>query len=250
MQITYPSHHRWMRDISKGVEIGFSGRIIKMVTESLPLLSHYGVVSKIEPLTDDFFEEFTPAYIENIGNKANAMVHDVRAKTLGNHNGAILYFGLSLHENGEYIGGTIFSLRSDRVSYAYRTFHRNWNAATLKANPAIIAEHIVAVFAYNQGKTIISHGKDRNPYGPNSAIGMAGFKLSVGCRPSNVTNGTYDIHTLDTDTLTEDCFILEQPKEGTDITKAYLVTTRENEHKYLQVTKYPEQLTVEVLYRD
>jgi hypothetical protein len=109
---------------------------------------------------------------------------------------------------------------------------------------------MVAVFAFDQGKTIISHGKDRNPYGLNSAIGMAGFKLSVGCRPSNVTDGTYEIHTLDTDKLTEDCLILEQPKEGTDITKAYLVTSRENGHKHLQVTKYPEQLSVEVLYRD
>lgn len=250
MQVTYPSHHRWMRDISDGTEIGFSGRIIKMISSSIPLLSQNNIVSTIEPLTDSFFEDFTPAYLANIGNKANALVNDVYATTLGKTDSKVPYFGFSLRENGKYIGGTIFSLRSDRISYAYRTFLKDWNEAKLKANPALIGEHMIATFAYGQGKTLISHGKDRNPYGRNSAIGMAGFKLSVGCRPSNVTDSTYEIHTLDTDTLTEDCLILEQPKEGTSITKAYLITTKETEHKYLQVTKYPDQLTVEVLYRD
>lgn len=249
MQVTYPSHHRWMRDISEGIEIGFSGRIIKMVNSSNPLLERHNIVSKIEPLTDIFFQDFTPAYLDNIGNKANAMVSDVYAMTLGKVDSKVPYFGFSLIENGKYIGGTIFSLRDDRVSYAYRTFQKDWNEAKLKANPALIGEHMIAMFAYDLGKTLISHGKDRNPYGLNSAIGMAGFKLSVGCKPSLVPPGTYEINTLDTNTLTEDCLILELPKEGNGITKAYLVTSHENEHKYLQVTKYPEQLAVEVIYR-
>jgi hypothetical protein len=250
MQVTYPSHHRWMRDISAGVDIGVSGRIVKLITRSLPLLEENGVVAKIEPLHEGFFDEFTPMYIENIGKKNNAIVFDVKATTLGKADNIFPYFGYSIHENGKYIGGTIFSLRKDRVSYAYRTFEKNWFEAKLPANPALIGEHMIAEFARNQGINLLSHGKDRNPYGLNSAIGMAIFKLSVGCHPSNVTEGSYEIHTIETGEINEDCLILEQPKEGTDITKAYLVTSRDNEHKYLQVTKYPNQLKVEVLYRD
>lgn len=249
MQITYPGHHRWMRDISAGADIGVSGRIVKLINRSLPQLASQGIVTTVEPLNADFFNEFTPMYVENISSKENALVHDVRAMTLDKERSDLQYFGYSIRENGSYIGGTIFSLRSDRVSYAYRIFQKDWNEAKLPANPALIAEHMIADFARSQGRNLLSHGKDRNPYGLNSAIGMAIFKLSVGCHPSNVTDGTYEIHTIDTATLTKDCLILEQPKEGTTITKAYLVTTKETEHKHLQVTKYPEQLTVEVLYR-
>jgi hypothetical protein len=249
MQVTYPSHHRWMRDISAGVDIGVSGRIVKLITKSLPLLEQSGIITKIEPLHEGFFDEFTPMYTENIGKKNNAIVFDVKATTLEKASNEFPYFGFSIHEQGQYIGGTIFSLREDRVSYAYRTFEKQWFNAKIPANPALIGEHLIAEFARNQGRNLLSHGKDRNPYGLNSAIGMAIFKLSVGCHPSNVADGTYEVRTIETDEITEDCLILEQPTTGVDITKAYLVTSRETEQKYLQVTKYPNQLQVEVLYR-
>ncbi len=238
-----------MRDISEGVEIGVSGRIVKLINQSLPLLAQNGVEAKIELLTEDFFTEFTPQYTLNIGGKENAMVHDVQTVTLNNESNNSVYYGLSIHENGHYIGGTIFSLRKESVSYAYRTFEKGWRYAKLNANPALIAEHMVAEFGRANGKSILSHGKDRNPYGLNSAIGMAGFKLSVGCFPSTL-KGVYDICTIETDTLTKDCLILEQPPQAGNIEKAYLVTKKENEGRYLQVTKYPDQLKVEVLYLD
>jgi hypothetical protein len=219
-----------------------------MINQSLPLLDENGVVITIKLLDEDFFIEFTPMYAANIGSKENALVHDVMATTLLQPRTNSTHYGFSIHEKGCYIGGTIFSLRSESVSYAYRTFQKNWNEARLNANPALIAEHMIAEFGRNNGKNNLSHGKDRNPYGLNSAIGMAGFKLSVGCAPFNLV-GAYDIKTLDTDTLEKDCLILEQPNEVGKITKAYLVTSRENEHKYLQITKYPNQLAVEVLYR-
>ncbi len=249
MQITYPSHHRWLRDISAGVDIGVSGRIVKLINQTIPLLGANGIEARIEPLSEDFFVDFTPQYIANIASKENAMIHDVMETTLLRPRKNSIDYGFSLYEKGSYIGGTIFSLRSKSVSYAYRTFQKNWNEAKLSANPALIAEHMVAEFGRNNGKHVLSHGKDRNPYGLNSAIGMAGFKLSVGCSPFNLT-GTYDINILDTTSISKDCLVLEQPQEGTAINKAYLITSKETEHKYLQITKYPDQLLVEVLYRD
>jgi hypothetical protein len=249
MQITYPSHHRWMKDISAGANTGFSGRVVKFIEKSLPLLEQNRIIAKIEPLREEFFDDFTPMYTEKIGQKNNAIVFDVKATTLEKVGVDFPYFGYSIHEDGKYVGGTIFSLRKDRVSYAYRTFEKKWFNADLPASPALIGEYMIAEFARDKGVDLLSHGKDRNPYGLNSAIGLAIFKLSVGCYPSNVTEGSYEIRTIETGEISEDCLILEQPKRGTNITKAYLVTTKANEYKYLQATKYPNQLAVEILYR-
>lgn len=249
MQVTYPSHHRWLKDISAGFEIDFSGRAAKKIHAALPQLEGFNISYTIEPLNEAFLEDFIPKYEADIGSKQNALLHDVKGKTYNNEKSIFPYFCLSLKEHGVFIGGTIFSVRTDRVSYAYRTFNNNWIDAPVKASPALIGEYAVAQFACAQGLKYLSHGKDRNPYGLNASIGLATFKLSVGCRPYIGSDESDVIKTIDTKDLKEDCLILEMPKEGTAITKAYLVTTKETLEKYIQVTKYPELLAVEVLYR-
>jgi hypothetical protein len=235
-------------DISSGIEANFSGRVAKKILSTLPLLPTLGISYRIEPLTEAYLAKFLPLYEANIGGKQNALMQDVRGKTLNNTASTFPYFSISLFENEVFMGGAIFSLRTDRISYAYRTYINEWTKAKLQAGPALIGEYAVASFACEKDLAFVSHGKDRNPYGLNASIGLAAFKISVGCRPS--IGGEYEIKTLDTNTLTEDCLILELPKEGTSITKAYLVTLRENEQKHLRVTKYPDSLQVEVLYRD
>ncbi len=247
MQITYPSHHQWLKDISAGFEIDFSGSVAQKIHSSLPHLADFGVDYQIEPLGEAFLKDFMPMYESEIGAKQNALLHDVPGKTLYNKESRFPYFCLSLKENGFFIGGAIFSIRPDRVAFAYRAFNNAWIEAKLRAGPALIGEYAVAQYASKIGSTFLSHGKDRNPYGLNASIGLATFKLSVGCRPS--VRGEYEIFTLDTDTLKEDCLILEMPTKGPSITKAYLVTLPENETKYTRATKYPNLLKVEVIYR-
>jgi hypothetical protein len=246
MQVSFPSHHSWLKDISAGIEIDFSGRAAKKIHASLPLLEASNITYTIEPLSGAFFADFMPLYTAHIGGKQNSLLHDVEEKTLHKVS-SFSYYSFSLRENGVFIGGTIFSLRTDRISYAYRAFQTDWTDARLKASPAMIGEYVVAQFASEQGKQFLSHGKDRNPYGLNAAIGLATFKLSVGCKAS-VSKGA-EVRTIDTDTITEDCLILTMPEEGTSITKAYLVTTPESLDKHIQVTKYPDLLEVEVLFR-
>jgi hypothetical protein len=247
MQITYPSHHRWLMDITSGLATSFEGRVGKKILSTLPLLSEANIHYHIEPLTENFFVKFLPLYTSQIQSKSNALIHDIVEKTLHNTKSAFPYYSLSITEGGTFIGGAIFSVRKDRVSYAYRTFIKEWQQAKLKAGPALIGEYAVAEFSCKRGLSYISHGKDRNPYGLNANIGLATFKLSVGCRPS--ISSEFEIKTLCTAALTEDCFILAMPEEGTIINKAYLVTLPQNEEHYLRATKYPDQLTVEVVYR-
>ncbi len=248
MQISYPSHHQWLKDISAGLELDFTGSVAQKIQSSLPHLGSFGVTYTIEPLSEAYLEDFMPMYQTEIGSKQNALMHDVPGKTLHNAEAPFPYFCLSLKENGVFVGGSIFSVRPDRISFAYRTFSNGWNKAKLRASPSLIGEWAVSQYASEQGLAYLSHGKDRNPYGLNANIGLATYKLSVGCRAS--IRGEFEVLTLDTSTLTEDCLILELPKEGRDINKAYLVTLKETAEKYLRVTKYPDQLKVEVLYRD
>lgn len=249
MQVTYPSHHRWQRDVSVDPFLHFSPRTSGKIRTALELLESAHVSYTIEPLSMTFLDSFIPLYTLQIGSKENAIVHDVYGNTLGKKDAPFPYYCLSLFEQGTFIGGTIFSLRPEQISFAYRTFNPTWKQAALKITPAYIGEYATADFASKQGLKGISHGKDRNPYGLNAAIGLATFKLSIGCQPCVPEDS--EIHTLETNTLTQDALILELPPLGEHkIKKAYLVTQREHEHKYLQVTKYPDLLQVEVLYRD
>lgn len=247
MQISYPSHHRWLLDISSGTEACFTGRVGKKIRSTLPLLTQSKIDYHIEPLNEAFFNDFLPLYASQIQTKENALIHNIIDKTLNNQDSLFPYYSMTLTEGGVFIGGAIFSVRSDRISYAYRVFNKQWLHATHKAGPALIGEFAVAEFSSNRGLTYISHGMDRNPYGLNANIGLATFKLSVGCLPS--VSSAHEVKTLRTSTLTRDCFILAMPTSGKTITKAYLVTRKENEAEYIRATKYPDQLSVEVLYR-
>jgi hypothetical protein len=247
MQITYPSHHRWLMDISSGLEASFKGRVGKKILSTLPHLTEANIHYHIEPLSEAFFTSFLPLYSSQIQTKQNALIHDIVEKTLHNDKNDFPYYCLSIYEGDLFIGGAIFSVRKDRVSYAYRSFIKEWQHAKLKAGPALVGEYAVAEFSCARGLHYISHGMDRNPYGLNANIGLATFKLSVGCYPS--VSSVFETKTLKTSLLTEDCFILAMPEEGTKINKAYLVTRPGNEEDYLRATKYPDQLQVEVLYR-
>lgn len=248
MQVTYASHHRWQRTTTTDPLSSFSARTAGKIRTALAHLEAANIHYEIAPLTQSFLDLFIPLYTEHIEKKDNAIVHDVLQKTLGNTASNHPYFAFSLYEGGTFIGGTIFSLRPDRISFAYRIFQPRWNHADIKITPAYIGEYATAVFAQEHNLPFISHGRDRNPYGLNAAIGLATFKLSAGCHASVESNPV--IHTVDTETIDTDALILALPTSGIRITNAYLVTTKANAEKHLQVTKYPDLLEVEVLYRD
>lgn len=248
MKVDFPSHHRWFRKNTDNPLEYLTGTNGKKIRASVEHLASEGVHWSLKPLDKDFFKLFTPIYQQTISAKSNAIVHDIYAKTLGKEFIEFPYYGLSLFDGDTYVGGTIFSVREDRIAYAYRAYERTWPLAKLKAGPALIAEYIIAQFASENKLPFVSHGRDRNPYGPNSAIGLAVFKLSVGCRP--LLTEDFMPETLETDELTEDALILLMPSPGdTYITEAVLVTDPMHEHRYEQVTKYPDVLKVRVLHR-
>ena len=248
MMIEHADKHTWQRMNAADALSYFTGSNRKKVQTSLPLLEAAGVTYTVAPATRAMIDQFTPLYLTTINGKENPNPHNVYEKTIGNPTAAFPYYGLELYDHGVYVGGTIFSVRPDRVSYAYRSYLRTWPQATLKANPALIAEYAVAEYALAHQLPLISHGKDRNPYGRNSNIGLAIFKLSLGY--TAYLPATYERHTLDTDTVTDDILVLERPAVGDRITDAFLIVDQQNEAVYAQLLAYPEQLRVHVLHRD
>lgn len=247
MRISYPLQHRWLKELSGEILGNYGTGAQKQLRSSLGKLADAHIRYTVEPLTPAHIEWFSPFYAANLADKNNAIVHDVYDTTLGKQL-ENTYFILTTWEYDEPRGAVILARRPDRIATVYRAFERNWQYSKLRSNPALLSEYFLDSYAHECGYSTLSHGKDRNPYGPNAAIGLATFKLAIGCRPYCYESQT-EMAELDTSTVTEDTLVLEAPTEGTPITTAYLIAHRETLSKYEQVAKYPERLRVTVIER-
>lgn len=251
MIIEYSPFHRWFKEAIENPEDLFGKKNKKRILSTLPKISEHPITHSIKPLDEEFLHWFTPLYSEIIGAKDNAIVHDIHEATLGKGSEAI-YWCLELLENNTPVGGTIFRIKDEKILIAFKVYPHNWKEGTLQANPSLYTEYLLSKFAYDSGKEIISHGKDRNPYGINAAIGLATFKLSTGYKPYLLLEKeNCESKTIETDTIKVDSLLLHHPQMNTyndPIIKATLLVSRETEPKYLQVCSYPESLKIETVY--
>ncbi len=240
------SAHKWEKPVIADPLELFGKSARKKVKALLGVVGASSVRADIAHLDDDFLSWFVPMYTARISEKDNPKLFDVKSTTIDTDTKQ--YFSLSLFEDEKPIGGTIFSMSNNRLSFVYRTYNFKWHDDDLPANPTLYAEYLVCRYAFEGEKEVIVHGKDRNPYGINSGIGLAIFKLSVGCKAYK--SKSFELSELNIENLNVDTLILEYPGDDSDyIRKAHLVVLPENEQKYIQVTKYPKQLEVEVHYR-
>lgn len=248
MHITHATAHKWQKAVYEDPFLAFGKNAQARLRSTLKNIDTTSIETRIAPLDHTFLDIFIPIYEARIHEKANPVVFDIREKTLGRPERAHMYYSMLLLEDNVPLGGTVFSVRDDRLSIAYRTYAHAWNTAQLTANPSLYTEYAISKHAYDLGKQRIIHGKDRNPYGLHSNIGLAAFKLSVGCQP--MKSKVYELRELDTEALQTDALVLEYPGDTEDkITKAYLVVTKETEPQWTQVTKYPERLVVQIIHR-
>lgn len=251
MPIPYSKFHRWYKPVVEEPETLFSKKNRKRIISTLNRIDEHDISHTFTPLDDAFLSWFTPLYTETVGSKQNAVVHDIRGATLGNHDSPSEYWGLTLTEHGRPIGGTIFGMRDEKLMTVFKTYPYKWAEGSLQANPTLYSEYLLCRHAFETGKGWISHGKDRNPYGPNAAIGLATFKLSVGYQASILEAGEgYERELFDETDLAEDALLLHYPESGEEITAATLFTSTATEEKYAQLTSYPELLTISVRLRD
>ena len=251
MQITHATAHGWRKNVVDDALSLFGRSEQKKIKEALKKVFDSDISYSIKILDEDFLEWWFPMYENRVSTKDFPTVFDVREKTLGTLDRDREYFSLTLLEDNNRIGGLIFSIKGSTLFIAYRTFEYDWKKADLRCSPSLYVEYLMAEHAKKVGLKKISHGKDRNPYGLNSGIGLALFKLSVGCLP-RLSSKNFTVETLDTNVLKKDALIFEYPKTdipNAPISKIYLVADEEGKKKWSQIERFSDVLDIEVITR-
>jgi hypothetical protein len=238
MVIQHADKYRWMKRIHPDIFPDFGKNATAKLKQLIRQAPELGISHEIVPLTMEHFTWFVPLYNASIATKQNPNPHNIVEATLLKPTHSYTYYILILREHGTPIGGTIFSVREDYVSFAFRTYPTNWLSAQVRCSPALYAEYLVTEHTLAQGFTELIHGKDKHPYGMNSAIGVALFKLSVGCRPEPQIDFTA-IET-DTDTLTTDTLLFSLPAPTEPVRECYLVCSEANRDRYNQLLAYED----------
>lgn len=247
MEVTYASHHKWSRPIVEDLSEPLGKNNTYRLRATLKNIEGTTITHEFAPLTDDTLAWFQPLYQETISSKDNPKLFDIRATTIGKGS-KYKYYSLTIFENGKPVGATIFSERNTILSIAYRIYPNNWTENSTQASPSLYAEHLMNEHGLKNGFKTLSHGRDRNPYGINSYIGLATFKLSIGCM-AQLPNAEYEVNTLDLDDIDQDILVFKHPIEGNQITEGVLYVSGENLNRFIQATKYPERLVVETIIR-
>jgi len=249
-QLTYPSKITWLEIVTERADSELGKNHRARIRSFLSKLSNTTITHTVTPLTPKEVDWFTPLYNTKISQKGNPKINNIYETTLG-RSGPRDYFILMLYESNIPIGATIFSERKDRLSIAYRIYPNDWvmQSVPLQANPALYGEYLINAYAWQRGYKLISHGLDRNPYGPNAHVGLALFKLSIGCTPY-ITGSSHEILSLDLNNTFEDVLVMEMPSgDNKKIQRATLYATKEMIDKFIPLTKYPDQLQVQVIER-
>ena len=248
MIITHASHHSWYKNVKADSLQQYSKSDRKKLEKTIRLAQSAGVVAEFKTVNEDFFEWFIPLYNQTISQKKSPNLYDVRGTTSGKTDGVYYYKTLTLKQDGVIVGGCIFSCWKGRYSIAYRIYERDWHGTSLSASPALYGEYLMDDYAQSHHKLILTHGLDRNLYGLNSSIGLAMFKLSVGCQAKLRLN-YLEKYQIDTDQVHTDVLVLHYPETGEDITEATLVCLEENQPKYVQLKNYHQRLKINTLIR-
>lgn len=245
MIIKHPTKHRWIKKIDPAIFPDFGKNNTKKIKSLLETVSKTNITHTFELLKTEHIDWFEKHYHANLATKHNPKPYNVYDTTLGKETIIYPYYILSLFEDNEPIGGTIFTLREDRLSIVYRTYPSNWLHHSYKCSPSLYAEFLITEHALDKHLPHLVHGRDFNPYGVHSHVGVAIFKLSAGCYPDIKTAMT--VAESDLDTLPYGSLLLEYPESGSKINRAYLIGDTVTAQKYEQLFKYPKQLSI-VLY--
>ena len=241
MEIKYSTHHNWYKDISQPVLENFSKKQRKRISKTLLLLSENHISISMHEIDEVFLNQFLPFYREIIEGKKNPRVMDIRSRLDSNGN-KYKQYGLLIKEKDVCIGGTVVMNKKNTCTTAFKAYKHNWLTANLEVGPSLISEYFVTTHALNSNYTKLSHGRDNNPYGQYSSIGLCAYKLSMGYHP--VLPKEYEVLTLNTDNVLEPLLVLERPENGQAITLAHFFHDTETLNLYGKVTKYPDQLLV------
>lgn len=244
MILTIPNKVSWQKDITANSLEHYSKNIAKRIGKTQLQSSRDGITYEVKELTKDLLDWFTPIYNEKISGKNSPVVSDLYTTTQNNPDKN--YQILIVSENDVRVGGVIFSVTQNDLNIAYKIFSDSWISSTLPASPSLYADYLLTVYGFKTGKTMISHGKDRNGYGKTSSIGLAIFKISLGykpCLPKKFIQSEVNTSNIDCDSL---YFVnTDNPKELV----GNLFTTPLTQEKWSRLNSYQDCVTINWIMR-
>lgn len=227
MQLTYPKFIAWKISLQgkySPLEL-LSEKNAKKIQKSLQALHETPFSFQRKKVDEDFLKNFIPLYEEGIRALPNGVLHDLR-KGIAAKNHLGFCEAIALYEQQKLLGAQIFRIRKDSISILYRMFPKKLSLP-LHTTIGLIASYHLYQYALELGKPEITHGRDRNVFGPNAAIGLASYKLESGAHPFVSNNPDNEIY-RDLTPLAEDALVFLGSEKGAPIEKAILFSSSEN----------------------
>lgn len=238
--LEYPDHIRWRKKIGSDVFSNYGKSDVKKIRQLLKSMESYEIEVSIAELNEPALSSFLAMYKKKFDTE-----NDIRGKISRQQNPESPYQMLTLSQRGAFLGGIIFRFKNDALYVAFRVFEKEWGHESPRCSPALFAEFQLDVYAHHKSVFTIIHGKDRNLYGQDLKIGLAVFKLSIGCFPEpsrSSRSKSLDIRTLQQDTL-----VFHSPPEGqriTDATLFLLPNSQAPDSVLNQLQKYTQVFTL------
>lgn len=251
MPIHYPRYLSWKIILSKGkiVEDYFSSKTKKRIKKSFPLLSEAGYVFKKVQVDRAFLEIFLPLYEKLISQKERGTVFDVKKVVQEGWEKGRDYGAFALYNKKEELqGALLYSIREESLSSAYRVFPNDF-IVPLPIGLGYVCEFLFFEEAIAQEKSFISHGRDRNGYGRHSNIGLAEYKLRIGCLPFVSTSPQNELLTLDTFSGNDELYFLGQEPDE-QMKQAFLLSAHSEislRQMYPMLFEYQSVIGLEII---
>lgn len=243
--IEYPKHIIWKKPLPAGTALdNFSKKHAKRIKFVIDKEVELSITHTLEPITDEFLKWFKEYYLTTIQGKTNPNIAGIDLM-LAPYNIPVQCYGLKIMDHDQIVGGAIYIHKKHHITTALKVFNANWHSTNLPASPSLYSEYLLYTHAIKFGYGLISHGKDSNPYGLNSDIGLCAYKLSLGYTPSIGKNTVTGV--LDSSKISNDCLVLEYPPTGRIVTTGRLFCSEESLAKYSMVTNYKDILTIAII---
>lgn len=179
----YPTYVAWQLDLNGVSQVDqlFGRERHRRITKAAALLDQAGYRLEIQPVTANYLDDFIPCYQKHMAAKKGTFF-DVRSHLSRAWQRGWEYESISLWARETLLGGLLYRVGASSVSVAYRAFPRQL-PVKLPIGCSFVAERLLIERALLRGRRVIWHGRDRNVYGLNSAIGVAMYKANLGCVP-------------------------------------------------------------------
>lgn len=180
----YPQFISWRMNCATGADPGqvLGGKLTRRIRKAQQLLAGSAYRFTTEAIDEAYVNHFLPLYQHYMEAKVGGGVAQVQAKLQAACQAGRQYESISLWAGDTLLGSLIYNVRADRLSVAYRVFPRQLGLK-LPISCSYVGEYQLLARAQQLQKPLITHGRDRNVYGQHAAIGLAMYKLSIGCFP-------------------------------------------------------------------